>query len=435
LAKEEIVTSTRSFPATMRADLQKAIERLLGGGALRTFGAEHEYRYEALTFAGLMRDSQHAKLIGPVQTTDIDIGDEHPVRCFDNVVFLREQDGVRYAAVVSQLQDIPGRPAITRVEIAMPNGAGGAAVAERLFRDLEAAITAARSYRGRVLSLEQTRRYSGAGGAVRVHRLAPVAAEALILPSATRRLLERNVIAFATQRERLRALGQSTKKGILLYGPPGTGKTHTIRYLACNLPGHTTLIVTAEQVGLLAEYFTLARLLQPAMLVIEDVDLVARNREEMDDACAEVLLNRILNEMDGLAPDADLFFVMTTNRPEQIEPALASRPGRIDQAIEIPMPDAEGREKLVHLYGAGLTLSPELVDDAVVRTRGVSAAFIKELMRRLAQAALDRGDGRTPSPDDLATALDDMLFAGGRLNLTLLGAGSSAPAGGTDLRT
>ena len=43
-----------------------------------------------------------------------------------------------------------------------------------------------------------------------------------------------------SNRPKLRELGQSTRKGILLYGPPGTGKTHTIRYLANNLPDHTT---------------------------------------------------------------------------------------------------------------------------------------------------------------------------------------------------
>jgi cell division protease FtsH len=51
------------------------------------------------------------------------------------------------------------------------------------------------------------------------------------------------------------------KKGLLFYGPPGTGKTHTIRYLAGALRGHTTLLITAEQVALIEEYMTLARLL------------------------------------------------------------------------------------------------------------------------------------------------------------------------------
>ena len=157
------------------------------------------------------------------------------------------------------------------------------------------------------------------------------------------------------------------------------------------------------------------------LTIIEDADLIARNRTQMENACEEVLLNRILNEMDGLGEDADLFFVLTTNRPEQIEPALAARPGRIDQAIEIPLPDAEGREKLVRLYSAGLELSPDLILESVKRTEGVSAAFIKELMRRITQATIARGESRAPGSDDLRAALDEMLFAGGRLNVALLG--------------
>ena len=58
----------------------------------------------------------------------------------------------------------------------------------------------------------------------------------------------------------------------MFYGPPGTGKTHTIHYLAKALEGHTTLLVTAEQVALLAEYMILARLLQPSIVVMEDVE-------------------------------------------------------------------------------------------------------------------------------------------------------------------
>ncbi len=60
------------------------------------------------------------------------------------------------------------------------------------------------------------------------------------------------------------------------------------------------MIIAAEQVANLGEYMTLARLLQPSIVVLEDVDLIARDREEMDDPCAESLLNKLLNEMDGL---------------------------------------------------------------------------------------------------------------------------------------
>jgi ATP-dependent 26S proteasome regulatory subunit len=283
-------------------------------------------------------------------------------------------------------------------------------------------VQEAGSYRGKVISLESVPDYAGKVGSIRVHKLAPVPREQVILPVRTLELLERNVTGFANQRDGLRSLGLSTKKGLLFYGPPGTGKTHTIRYLARQLPGHTTLLITAEQVGLLDWYFQLARHLQPAVIVIEDVDLIGRAREEMDGICEESMLNKLLNEMDGLREDADVFFILTTNRPEHLEAALASRPGRVDQAIEFPLPDGEGRRKLIQLYARGLKISDRLTSTLVRKTSGVSAAFIKELMRRSAQYYLTAGRDGELAESDVDQAIDEMLFAGGTLNKKLLGA-------------
>jgi len=135
--------------------------------------------------------------------------------------------------------------------------------------------------------------------------------------------------------------------------------------LASQLPEHTTLLITAEQVAIIGEYFRLARFLQPAMMVIEDVDLIARERTQLHTPIQEALLNKLLNEMDGLREDADVLFILTTNRPDQIEPALASRPGRIDQAIEFPLPDEDGRTKLVGLYARGLEVPREVAEPRV----------------------------------------------------------------------
>ncbi len=104
-----------------------------------------------------------------------------------------------------------------------------------------------------------------------------------------------------------------------------------------------------------------------------------------------------------------------------LEAALASRPGRIDQAIEFPLPDEEGRTKLVRLYSQGISLSDAGMTEIAGRTKGVSAAVIKELMRRIVQFHIERdGTGEITHTD---SALDEMLFRGGALNLKLLGAG------------
>lgn len=427
LPQDEIVTTSRKFPGHMRADVQIAIDKLFSKSPSRFFGIYEQHRYETLTFAALTKDGQHAATISAAQYNDVEIGENLPVKCLNNGLWLCDKDSLRFAVVLSFHREF-GQESGTCVEIAVPVGEEGSSFVQRCFSELESAMNEARSYRGKVLSLEGEADYRGKSKGIMVHRLPNVGREDVILPEATLKLLDRNVLSFVESRDMLRKLGQSTRKGILLYGPPGTGKTHTIKYLAKNLPGHTTLIITADQMGLLSQYMSLARLLQPTMVVIEDVDLIARNRENMSGPCEESLLNTLLNEMDGLKDNANILFVLTTNRPEQLEAALASRPGRIDQAIEVPLPDDIGRAKLVRLYGSGLTLSDQIIAECVARTKGVSAAFIKELMRRTAQSSIMRGRADVVTSEDVAEALDDMLFTGGKLNIKLLGGAQSAPA-------
>ena len=414
IPRDQLVATSRQFPGHMRADVQVAIDRLFST-PIRFFGLHEEHRYETLTIATLTRDGRNAQAIAPAQYQDVDVGESAPVKCLNNGLWLCRTDGLRYAVALSSHREY-GYESGTRIEIAVPAGADGAEFVQRCFSELESAVNAARSYRG----IDADGDYRGRSRGIMVHKLPQVQREDVILPEATLKLLDRNVLSFVGTRPQLRRLGQSTRKGILLYGPPGTGKTHTIRYLASNLPGHTTLIITAAQVALLAQYTNLARLLQPTMVVIEDVDLIARDRNQMG-PCDETLLNALLNEMDGLKQDADILFILTTNRPEQLESALASRPGRIDQAIEVPVPDDIGRRKLVQLYGRGLPLGDAVVAEAAQRTKGVSAAFIKELMRRIAQASIARDGGTSVESGDIGEALDDMLFAGGKLNVKLLG--------------
>ncbi len=156
---------------------------------------------------------------------------------------------------------------------------------------------------------------------------------------------------------------------------------------------------------------TLARLLQPSIVLIEDVDLIARDRTKMGSPCEEVLLNKLLNEMDGLTEDAEIFFILTTNRPDALEEALASRPGRIDQAIEFPLPDEIGRRKLIKLYAPSIDISDDLIESTVNRTKGVSAAFLKELMRRSTQYAMQRNDAQNLIEADLDSALNECCTA------------------------
>ncbi|MEX2119968.1 MAG: AAA family ATPase [Pirellulales bacterium] len=145
-------------------------------------------------------------------------------------------------------------------QVASENNPDGTQITQEFFKNLEDSVLKAESYRGKILSLEQTEHsYSGESAGIKVHKLRTVEREQVILPSRTLELLDRNLIGFVRQRPALARYRQATRKGLLFYGPPGTGKTHTIHYLAKALEGHTTLLITAEQVALLGEYMTLAR--------------------------------------------------------------------------------------------------------------------------------------------------------------------------------
>ncbi len=167
--------------------------------------------------------------------------------------------------------------------------------------------------------------------------------------------IERHAFGIAQHAERLRASGRHLRRGLLLYGPPGTGKTLTAMYLASQMHGRTAVMLTGQSLGSVGASIDLATALQPAMVILEDVDLVAMDRSHEP---TNAILFELLNGMDGLDEDHDVLFVLTTNRPDLLEPALAARPGRVDQAVELPLPDAEGRRRLIELYGEGLELPP-----------------------------------------------------------------------------
>jgi hypothetical protein len=420
-----LVTAGRMFPVTARVDVQIALEKMLTEyPTSQLVGCHSQFIHETLTVAHLISNPHYPVVIAPLQHEEIDLGDVEPARCLKQGLWLSKAGETPFVLLLSpgihfgQLQGV-------HVEVAVPHGEAGARFSRQLLDQIETLVNESKSYRGKVISLEASDRYSGHTGVIRVHKLRGVRREEVILPPKTLQLLDRNIADFIKQREQLRKLGMPIKKGLLFYGPPGTGKTHTIHYLASQLPDHTTLLITAEQVGLLDHYFQLARFLQPAMIVIEDVDLIARAREQMYGPCDESLLNRLLNEMDGLREDAAILFVLTTNRPENLEAALASRPGRIDQAVEFPLPDEAGRRQLVKLYACGLPLTDQIIELIVRKTDRASAAFIKELMRRSAQFYLQAGEDGYMKTEFLDAALEEMLFSGGSLNVKLLGGAAS----------
>jgi hypothetical protein len=280
-------------------------------------------------------------------------------------------------------------------------------------------------YRGHVISLSPGQFGPGLQSLIAFHTLPSLAREDVILPDGVLERVERHTIVFAERAKRLLAAGRSLKRGLLLYGPPGVGKTLTVMHLIGRMPGRTVILTTGLGLGLLRPVAQLARSLAPSMVVIEDIDLIAQERGQPF-GHAGLLLFELLNEMDGLRDDSDIIFALTTNRPDILEPALAARPGRIDLAVELPLPDAQGRRRLLQLYARGLKLADVDLDAIVARTEGATPAYIKELLRKAAVLATAESTDGAEHADvvvtaaHLETALAE-LDEGGRLAQRLVG--------------
>jgi hypothetical protein len=360
--------------------------------------------------------------LSPPPLVDLPNGPGSTLACLNLALLLVSDSAGRYVVMVSG----PGEhdPNL-EVEIVGLPVAGAQAVHARL-GELRSELNV---YRGHVLDVTAT---PMGGVSLDFGEIPATARDEVVLPEAVLMRVERHALGVAAHRQALLAAGQHLKRGLLLYGPPGTGKTHTTRYLIGEMSGYTRFLLTGQALHAIGSVAELARDLQPAVIVLEDVDLVAEDRS-FGPGSSPVLFD-LLDAMDGAAADADLLFVLTTNRADLLEGALAARPGRVDVAIEIDLPDAAARRRLLDLYGRSvpLQLTEDEAGEVVERSEGVTASFLKELLRRAVLESLHDG-ATTVTAVHTSRALDDLLDSGQRLTRSLLGVGNdpeTLPPGG-----
>jgi len=362
--------------------------------------------------SGLM--GQPPTSIGPVQYVNVSLADGESLACVQCGLYLISDGDQRFAALVSGGRDFGFSGKELKIEIMAPARGD----AERFIREIRTLMRQKNVYRGRIISLRLSEDRTLQ---VDFHPLPAIEREGIILPSGVLDRIERNAVRFSEHRGKLRAAGQHLKRGLLLHGQPGTGKTLTAMYLTGRLNERTTLLVTGRGHGLIESTCSLARWLEPSTVILEDVDLIGEERTHQNQSC-NTLLFELLNQMDGLSDDVDILFILTTNRPDILEPALAARPGRIDQAIEIPLPDADCRRRLLTLYSRGLTLQLNSVDRIIDRTEGVSAAFMRELVRKSSLIAVDNTGVVVVQEEHFDEAIRELVVEGGVLTKSLLGA-------------
>lgn len=199
--------------------------------------------------------------------------------------------------------------------------------------------------------------------------------------------------------EQLAALGIPAPRGILLYGPPGTGKTQVARVLASQsglaFVSATTADLKANYVGQsggkVKAVFERARAQAPCILFIDEIDIVAPSRDGGSDTFAQEIVGQLLQELDGVASKGgQVFLLAASNHPDRIDSALLSR---MERKVEIGLPDADGRERIIGLLLAGKPLDfdpAQAARDLAAQTAGWSGRDLQSLVTRATRSAVKR---------------------------------------------
>jgi len=412
---------SRALRAWERPNLQVAIDAFIADRTTELHGLLIP-RYQPVGLTEIARGGSMTSgvAVSEPEHVTIPLGEGEGVACVQSGLWLVADAGERLALMLRSSDGPMGE------QIALQAMARDRERAEVVVAELWQLMAEHNVYRGRVVELK-TKRDRGETP-LTVRSLPKIAREQIVLPPGLLETIERTTFGVARHAERLRASGRHMRHGLLLHGPPGVGKTLTAMYLATQMPDRTVVLLTGRGLGTITSSVELAVALAPAIVILEDVDLVAMERTEEP---MNALLFELLNAMDGLDADHDVLFVLTTNAPERLEPALASRPGRVDQAVELPLPDAEGRRRLLALYGEGLQLELDGSDALISELDGMSPAFIRELLRRSALVAAEGSEGPLRVTEGhLREAYAELRSNTNVLTRTLLGGGGGgAPSG------
>lgn len=236
------------------------------------------------------------------------------------------------------------------------------------------------------------------------------------------------VVDFLKDPQKFQRLGGKIPKGFLLVGPPGTGKTLLAKAVAGEAGVPFFSIAGSDFVEMFVgvgasrvrDLFGQAKKNSPCIIFIDEIDAVGRRRsgnyggnDERDQT-----LNQLLVEMDGFDDAQTIIVIAATNRLDVLDQALL-RPGRFDRRIVVPIPDLQGREKILAVHLKKVPLAPNVkIDILARRTPGFSGADLANLVNESALLAARLGK-LAVGMQELEEARDKVIMGAERRSLVM----------------
>lgn len=213
----------------------------------------------------------------------------------------------------------------------------------------------------------------------------------VILPERIRKVICHNIHSLYNNREVLAKNNISIKRGVILTGVPGVGKTMVCKIICQELPITVLYVLPSDirDVCDLSRICDMAQDLAPTLLILEDIDYIA---EQRDDHSGSWLTIELMNRLDGLEEMKGVITVATTNLINKLENAIKNRPGRFDKVIKIPLPDGECRKRMINKFTGRFILAEDVnIDELVKSTKSMPGAYICHVCDYAAILAIEEG--------------------------------------------
>ncbi len=237
------------------------------------------------------------------------------------------------------------------------------------------------------------------------------------------------IVEFLQDPQKFSRLGGKIPKGALLIGPPGTGKTLLAKAIAGEAGVPFFAISGSDFVEMFVgvgasrvrDMFEQAKKNAPCIVFIDEIDAVGRHRGAGHGGGndeREQTLNQLLVEMDGFETNEGVILLAATNRADVLDPALL-RPGRFDRQIHVPLPDINGRKKILDIHSRKTPLGPDVDLRIIARgTPGMSGADLANLINEAALTAARTGK-RFVTMEDIEFAKDKVMMGSERRSMVL----------------